>query len=324
MLQRSGFLRDLAYSETKLESALIEDPTLINAQDENGMTILHHFANSGSYISSSKISAILKILFNNPDLDFTIKDQKGNTPLHCAALRCNDPKTFQYIFPAFLSEAARRGFDFSTLGEKGETVLHIATQITFSHKVNGVFERMNNVRNVLNNVANPGLNVLSSSGSTAFCYAVYHGYIEEANLLLDAGANPSLYGAPDRNPFALIDDRIVTARELLNEAKADQQIERFRNMLEKLITLKKRMLFIVATEKSASEVNKNAMMLSLGNRDNCSFFKKLPSDMLTKIAGLTATNGVHTQETAEDIAAKHFVESSHKSDTPAFRKRKMG
>jgi ankyrin repeat protein len=311
MQNKAEYFRELIFTTDELKMALQREPNLIIIQDETGRTLLHHAANIPCY-DRSHLDRLFQILFTAPGLNFTLKDNEGNTPLHIAARKCYLKGTCEFIFPTLISEAARRNFDFSTLGQEGESVLHIATKISYVDMSYGAnifgadnltYTRANNVLNVLNNAIQPGLNVFSTSGATAFVYAVDNCYLNEAHALLDAGANPTLYSAPYRNPFARIEELIQEHTEILSRftrlgpAIVNRQLQ----LLQKINTLKTKMLSFV----SASEVSKNAKTLALEANSN-SFFKKLPSELLAKISGLTATNGIHTQKDAEEIAAKHF------------------
>lgn len=274
--------------------------------------MLHYAASS----RNCSIRRVLTVLFTYPNLDFTVKDNQNNTPLHVAALCCEDRTTYNDVLPMLLAEAGRRGFNFSTLGQNGQSVLHISARISFTEitSFSPMFgQRKNNVRNVLEKVANPGLNLLSLSGATAFFYAISHCHIEEANALLNAGADPSLCGSPEKDPFSMIDEQFLSVSDILNgyiELHAEkitdgQAIAHYTTLFNDLYNLKERMLSIL-TEKSAHEVRKNAKMILQGARRNFTFFNGLPFEIQTKIAGLTATNGVHTQAAAEKIAAKNL------------------
>lgn len=220
--------KSLVLDSDELELLLVKDPDLIKKQDTDGLTLLHHAAQIGSFYGSSSSAEILNILFNAPGVDFTIKDNHNNTPVHVAALCCKDRATCNFIFPEFLKAAERHKFDFSTLGQNGRSVLHIATMCSYTdHRFSC---RENNVLNVINNVKNPGLNVLSESGATAFFYAVNSGHFPEALALLDAGAKPKLYGSKDRKPKKILKNYIS---ELDEELKTETDLDRRAALLAK-------------------------------------------------------------------------------------------
>jgi ankyrin repeat protein len=217
-----NILYNLVRNSDELKLSLAKDPDLIKKQDSDGLTLLHHAAQIGSFCGSSSSEEILNILFNAPGVDFTIKDNNNNTPVHVAALCCEDRTTCKFIFPEFLKAAERHKFNFSTLGQNGRSVLHIAT--TCSYTDHGFSRRENNVLNVINNVKNPGLNVFSESGATAFFYAVNSCHFPEALALLDAGAKPKLYGSEERKPKTVLKRYISKLdKELKTETDPDRR-----------------------------------------------------------------------------------------------------
>lgn len=114
-------LLNLVSNEEALASALKADPTIINQQDTDGMTLLHHAGTLGKILKSSSISKIFAILFDQSkvtNLDFTRKDSHGNTPLDIAAMCCHERVTCAYVFPTFVTEADHRGVDFTTLNPR--------------------------------------------------------------------------------------------------------------------------------------------------------------------------------------------------------------
>lgn len=296
---KSDEFNKLVSSPDELKAALNANPALINEQDEEGMTLLHHAAQIGHVMGSSSANKILDVLFASNDLDFTIKDNAGNPPVHVAALGCEDRVTCEYVFPAFVHEAAKRGFDFATLNQDGLSVLHIATMTSYE----GKGSRINNVEQVLDNAPDPKLNTLSSDHCTAFYYAVHNLLFDEATALLAAGANPLLYEA-DRNPFAQIDSHIQTFTEALSQDKYANKKDIIEDKISQLNDLKKAM---IASDhvKSFAEVRKNARILAQGRRQG-SLFATLPDELLHKIAAHTKKPGATTQEEAEAIAKEHL------------------
>ncbi|KTC97715.1 ankyrin repeat domain-containing protein [Legionella erythra] len=296
---KSDEFDNLVSSPEELKAALDANPNLIKEQDEEGMTLLHHTARIGNVMGSTSASRILDVLFASEDLDFTIKDNDGNTPLHTAAWGCNDRVTCQFVFPLFVTEASKRGFDFATLGQHGQTVLHIATKISYT----GNFGRHNNVENVIGNAENPGINTLSSSGSSALYYAINHLHFDEAYSLLTAGANPLVYEA-DRDPFAMLEAHLATLTDMLSQHEYADRHDVINEKISQLNDLKTAM---IASEpvKSFAEVRKNARILAQGKRQG-SLFATLPDELLNKIAAHTKEPGTPTQEEAEAIAKEHL------------------
>ncbi|MGB6976836.1 MAG: hypothetical protein WBE18_05215 [Gammaproteobacteria bacterium] len=236
--------RALLSSTQMLKDAIEKDTDLIKAQDKEGMTLLHHAAMIQKFRNledRSELGEILAILFQASGIDFSLQDSEGNTPVHVAALVCEDEITCRYIFQQFVIKAATLGFNFSTLNKKGHSVLHIATQFSYTDSRKAYeSRRINNVAIVLENALRRGLdvNVLSNSGSTAFYYAIDCLHLVEANSLLDAGANPLLYRAEERDPFAKIKELIDRLTNAQNEK--DKYTEEERNEInEELVELKK-------------------------------------------------------------------------------------
>jgi len=229
-------LQALNFSAEHLQRALLESPGLIKKQDENGWTILHHAARLGLIMDSTSAREVLDILFASSEIDLSIRDKDNNTPVHVAALYCKYRTTCCYIFPRFIRIAEEKGFDFSSLGRDGKTVLQIATIISYSdHR--RLFARVNNVLTVLEIAKNPALNTLSTTGATAFFYAINHGHIREANALLKAGSNAILYGSKDRDPLPMINNLIIKITAELNsheDKELSHYLWEFKNELEKI------------------------------------------------------------------------------------------
>lgn len=244
MKNESELFRRLLCFPAELELALKENPDFITELDENGETFLHHVARMGCLMGTSNALKILEVLFSLSNINFNIKDINGNTPLHLAALYCSDRVTCKCVFPALIKKASECGFDFSTLGQGGQSVLHIAAKVSYVDRRRFFEARVNSVLNVIKNVKDPGLNVLSSSGSTALYYAINHLHFEEAESLLDAGANPGLCGSSERNPFTMIEELIAECNKQLSGDKISKGQENLKWLKDKLDGLYKKMLSI--------------------------------------------------------------------------------
>lgn len=301
----SAEFKELVLSYKKLEEELTKNPNLINEQDEDGQSLLHHAARLGTILGQASINTILNVLFKEPGINFNLKDNNGDTPLHIAALYCVDRVTCQYVFPTLVRKAASSNFDFSTLGQHGKSVLQIATTTTYSDHHG---RTINNVQNVLGNTDDPGINTLSSSGSTAFFYAVNQCRFTEANALLDAGANPLLCGSKERDPLAQLKEHLTTFQDALSDDNYAGQHEAIQAMIEPLTALTAKVERI-ASEQSHAEIRKAARILAQGKRTGA-LFSHLPDELLAKIASHTGNPRTHTEDEADQIANDHLGKPS--------------
>lgn len=301
MRSRSDEFKDLCLRSEALENALRENPKLITEQDENGMTLLHHAAKIDRKDNATQI---LNVLFNDPGIDFSIKDNKNNTPVHAAAFSLDNRVTCEYVFPIFVKEAAKHGFYFSTLGENGFSVLHIAA-IKSHYKPNDIYNQgtnTNNVESVLKNVPNPGLDVLSDYGSTALHFAICCLHFEEAKSLLSAGASPMKCGSPELNPIASVERLLEHAKSTLPPTSSYAYKE-MQGMIDSLDELKQIILSTVEV-KSYVEICKAARIIAQGSRSPGSLFSNMSDEVMVKIAGHARHSGGQTQKEAEDVAYK--------------------
>ncbi len=237
---KSEHLSHLSQCSHDLYIALRKTPEIISAVDENGMTLLHHAARIGFMMGSNSASLIHYLLFTAPGCDFNIKDHNGNTPLHIAAECCSDRVTQTYIFANYVRSAVKTDFDFSILNKQGQAVIHIAARTSYIDYVFGGLRI--NIHHLLNNVKNIDVDILSSSGSTAFYYAVNWLHLKDAKALLDAGANPLLCGLPDREPLQQINAHIDDFTAELNSEPNENKREMYQNMIDNLTELKQRVL----------------------------------------------------------------------------------
>lgn len=213
----SEYLNYLAFNMRDLYIALRNNPKLINEQDELGKTILHYAAEMGLRMGSNSGSLILYLLFNtDPKADFSIKDKEGNTPVHIAASRCDDEVTCFFVFPNFVKHAAENGFNFSILNNNGHAVIHLAALLGYVNYPS----RYNTIEKFLDNCFQSDIDILSSAGGTAFFYAINNCRLVEAHALLDAGADPLLFGTSDCNPLKMVDEFIASATKDLFKCKA--------------------------------------------------------------------------------------------------------
>ena len=232
----ANYFKSIHDNSEELYIALRTSPEIIIEQDENGQTLLHHAATVGHMMGSNGASLIHYLLFSAPGVDFTIKDNNGNTAVHLAAMASQDRVTCQYIFPNYMKKALEMKFDFSTLNKQGQTILHIATRTSYNHPF---FGRINNVKQVLEISSSAAIDTLSSSGSTAFYYALNWMYLAEARSLLTAGADPMLCGNIERHPLLQVYERLRLFSNITgaSEAKAQERIAELTSIKDTMFTL---------------------------------------------------------------------------------------
>lgn len=129
-----------------------------------------------SWHNFEKIASELNILLQLSDLDFSVKNEQGNTPIHHAAV-IED----QVILPYFIEQGLQRGFDFSIKGEKGLTALHLAAQFGHQSFVLSVL-KSKNIKNEINLLSDEGASVLYYALEKSLSY-------NYSKSLVEAGAN---------------------------------------------------------------------------------------------------------------------------------------
>ena len=300
----SDELHDICFghADEALKQRFFNDPDCMIARGDNEETILHYAVSIGSVYGTGDTHTFLESLLNKPGVDLSLKDNNGNTAVHIAALSIEDDRVIlETVFPMYVKKAEELGFDFSTQNARGLTVLHLATITSRTHFILG---RKNGVNAVLENTKNPAIDTLSNSGSTALYYAINHSFIDDAHRLLDAGADPKKFGAPDRDPFLQIEQKLEEAQQLLTRPLDDPSRSRVEEFIQKVTSLKQKMLSIV----EGHEVRKNARVLGQVARNSASVFarKGVPPEILSKIAGHTRTSESQPQTKSEIIASKHL------------------
>ncbi len=218
-----------------------------------------------------------------PELNFGIKDNRGNTPLHTAGGYFANKTTKEVVFARLIYVAAHRGFDFSTVNKAGKSVLHIAAANSQGGERSPVDLGCELLIDIMRNA--DGLNLLCNEGGTAFYYALVNRRFAFAEALSKAGADMMLCGDPTKNPVALLNSLTFEAAPL-NKAP--------------LVRLKIKMLSL----KSTAEVKKNGTVLLRAVRKEHALFSKLPGEILTDIVSMTANPLVHEQKDAIAIIAR--------------------
>jgi ankyrin repeat protein len=195
------------------------------------------FATDYETSSFANIPSIFELLFNAPAVDFSIQDKNGQTPLHIAADSSPDRTTCKFTFPAFVRAAAANGFNFSTLDYQGKGVIHIAASSTYDDR------SRNSIEDLLTFAPKIDVDLLSgSSGSTALFYAINLMRIKEAHALLDARANPTLCGSPERNPMTMVNTYMQGFKDALANILYCHDRRAIRLNISELRQLRERML----------------------------------------------------------------------------------
>jgi ankyrin repeat protein len=211
-----GYLSHLSSDPHDLSIALTTNPEIIQEQDENGMTVLHHAAMMPPRVPELATQILLELLFAAPGVDFSIRDDTQQTALHSAAVYASMTGTSASIFPAFVKSAAENGFDFSAGDAIGRAIIHSA-----------VIHSPNHVKMLLEKVPHIEVDLIAADGATAFFEAVNSLDLDVAHTLLDAGANPMLCGSPERNPLATVDLSVSALSEAMNSNPSARQIWRY-------------------------------------------------------------------------------------------------
>ena len=240
-------------SEIKKFAEKYNGANLLNEQDVQGCTLAHYVADRG--LTQKYDGYILDVLAEN-NVDFSIKNKMGNTPMHIMAIN-SEERASAYMFVDFIKYAAKTKFDFAALNNQGLSVLHIAAINQYADTIMGhfVLRKYENIKYILEaakeNNLSINLNVLSRSGSTALFYLINHARYDEANLLLDAGADHQLYGdnAADRSPMKQVKEHL----HLLKEMKSDEEGSKLKQINEQikiLEALKSRFLSLTCSATS--------------------------------------------------------------------------
>lgn len=260
----------------ELQPSLDQDLSdFLGIKCSNGRAVLHYAAEIGkSLLSNYQIEETLDRLFLHP-IDFSIRDNEGNTPLHLVVIACKKhPTTTKHVLPRFLRAAKANGFDFNLLNNEGFSVLHLAKRSSF-HAMQD-FKHYDLIQIMLLEIGeeNLDLNVLSKEGRSTLFYALEDGSLNTALILLDAGADPCANG----HGKSLLRD-CFEARWKSYEKDLDTDLEEIAfTALEKMVEIKKKIL-----EKHGVkfEMRKNARILAQVYRNH--LFTP-PQEILEEIA----------------------------------------
>ncbi|KAK8565334.1 hypothetical protein V6N13_020455 [Hibiscus sabdariffa] len=192
-LFKSSDSSGLAY-DLDVEGDLAEK--IASGKDSSGHNALHVAALGGR-------THVLKYLIGELKLDVNVKDDEGDTPLHCAIQRNHFP-TAVYLID--------NGANLNAINNEGATALHIAAmegpkkllQLLISKGAEvdanpaagtpllraAATGKKDCVKVLLENNANP--NTYSDDDFCPLGFAVFKGSIECVKLLLKAGADPNI------------------------------------------------------------------------------------------------------------------------------------
>lgn len=124
----SNYYVHLAQCPHDLYIALRSNPGISKARDEQGMTILHHAAKTGTIINADKAHLIRYLLFTTARVDLNAQDKQGNTPLHLAAF-CDVKDVMRPIYLSdFINKACEFGLNLFILNKQDQSVLTIIEQ----------------------------------------------------------------------------------------------------------------------------------------------------------------------------------------------------
>lgn len=203
-------LRD---SNTCIEIAdkLNMHPEFVNAQDNEGKTILHDCIESLHSTSNlNNLFQIFTAIELSTHVDSSIQDAKGNTALHLMLIFIRDMSTSNTnVHPnilnfanAIISKAGLSGY--TTLNKEGYNALHLAAMIKNTQYLSGV----GFIRHLLA-CSNEGLNTLATSGVSALSIAIKHSNHDSVQALLKAGADPYAFKGDENNPMKLAESAYI-------------------------------------------------------------------------------------------------------------------
>lgn len=177
----------------RLYITLRNKPELLNQQDENGWTLIHHGAHLGNKLDCAYIKIIHHILFTGITPDFTIKDKNGLTPLHIVSNMIYEKTTLDYVFPYYLEFCKKNNFDFLTEDNNGRTIIHSLVLSSNTGEALKIFFDL---------VGSIDLNSFSTITPSPLYYAVSTLSVEKVEVLLDHGLDPTKFG--QHNPYELL------------------------------------------------------------------------------------------------------------------------
>lgn len=225
----------------KLELSLEEQPELLESEDENGSTLLHHasyagneeavqfLADKGANVNTRATSCswtplflaslsghteIVKLLIDN-GARIDVKDSRGRSPLHIAAMG-GHRETVDILL--------RKGIDANLKDEAGMTSLHTAALCGKSQAASLLLSKgaaagtvdhqgqtplhiasLNGSRDLVKLLIMEGIDIdkRDISGETSLHIAAFCGHNDVVELLIERGANPYIQNKYGLTPMEI-------------------------------------------------------------------------------------------------------------------------
>ncbi|CAM2905772.1 ankyrin repeat domain-containing protein [Legionella worsleiensis] len=188
-------------------------PELLDLQDENGRTLFHHAVNDYRFAA-----IILKPFMNLERL--SVRDNKGQTPVHVAAV--SNDSVRDPILSLYLNSARNNGYDFSLMDNKYDTPLSLL--IVNPRRNPMTRELINQIPWYLSIAGDVNINQINViTGMTPLALALALDHLEEANTLLDHGADPLLYAEPQDEVLKSLDIIVIPATLVARKIQAARQ-----------------------------------------------------------------------------------------------------
>ncbi len=188
---KKAFFSYLCTNSLELFIYIRSSPESINDRDEIGKTLLHHAANIGIMLDSTRPIIFHQLLSSVPGINFNIKDKNGDTAVHYLGRYAGD-KYCRNVFYNMLEAGLAHGFDCHSTDRHGHTVLHLVALHSCKYLVLDRDKDMTDLFTIFAKHRGSDLgkilDVPSVSGDTALQYCLKRGSVDEAIRLLATGA----------------------------------------------------------------------------------------------------------------------------------------
>lgn len=190
----SKYFSDLCYCSDRLDKALKADTFLVNKQDENGDTLLHHLAKGGLMFKETTLRPLFNILFSHHP-NTLVFNRDDLTPLHIAAECCHDKVSVYFVFPEILKYSVQNKFNPNPANKNGITPHHIASTKTYTY---GYYEIKSPIGVFADKhfIPDPSIidwNAKTMYGQTPLHWAVLSGNYENTTVLIQSGVDVILF-----------------------------------------------------------------------------------------------------------------------------------